>query len=121
MRELPNILKKYKFIIGGLIIFLTVTAILGLTIIEMHTIVEENSIRSEDIIIADKYYDVNDYYHHYYIITDTNKTYTFSDDFRGSFDVYNKMEVGQEYRVVLQDPDFMDENRYTHIIQVHNV
>ena len=121
MRELPNIVKRYKFIIGGVIVFLLASLIIGCVIIEMHTIVEENSIRSEEVIIADKYYDTVDYHHHYYVTTDTNDTYTFADDYKDVYDTYNGLEVGKQYRFVLQDPDFVDENRYTHIIQVHNV
>ena len=114
-------IRKHKYLVGGLIIFIVASIILAGVVIELHNMVEENSIRSEVVVVQDKYYDQKDYHHHYFVLTQDGNTYSFSDKSEQSIRMYNAIEKGKTYRFVLQDPNPLDDNQYIHIIQVHNV
>lgn len=118
--DLRRLLKRYKYIIGGVLIFLIVFTGLYLSIIYMHESVVENRIYTETDTIIDKYYSNGQFSNYYLFTTSDNKTFSLIDDTNAK-EIYNNVEIGKEYRLVLQTPDMNDPVQYTHILQVHNV
>lgn len=118
--DLRRLLKRYKYIIGGVLIFLIVFTGLYLSIIYMHESVVENRIYTETDTIIDKYYSNGQFSNYYLFTTSDNKTFSLIDNEHAKA-IYDNVEIGKEYCLVLQTPDMNDPVRYTHILQVHNV
>lgn len=118
--DLRRLLKRYKYIIGGVLIFLIVFTGLYLSIIYMHESVVENRIYTETDTIIDKYYGNGQFSNYYLFTTSDNKTFSLIDN-KYAKEIYDNVEIGKEYRLVLQTPDMNDPVQYTHILQVHNV
>ena len=118
--DLRRLLKRYKYIIGGVLIFLIVFTGLYLSIIYMHESVVKNRIYTETDTIIDKYYSNGQFSNYYLFTTSDNKTFSLIDNEHAKA-IYDNVEIGKEYRLVLQTPDMNDPVRYTHILQVHNV
>ena len=74
--DLRRLLKRYKYIIGGVLIFLIVFTGLYLSIIYMHESVVENRIYTETDTIIDKYYGNGQFSNYYLFTTSDNKTFS---------------------------------------------
>ena len=118
--DLRRLLKRYKYIIGGVLIFLIVFTGLYLSIIYMHESVIENRIYTETDTIIDNYYGNGQFSNYYLFTTSNNKTFSLIDNAHAK-EIYDNVEIGKKYRLVLQIPDMNDPVQYTHILQVHNV
>ena len=86
----------------------------------MHESVVENRIYTETDTIIDKYYGNGQFSNYYLFTTSDNKTFSLIDN-KYAKEIYDNVEIGKEYRLVLQTPDMNDPVHYTHILQVHNV
>ena len=106
-------------------IFLVVFLIVGiggtLSINYLHDVVTNNNVHSERIIVADKVYGDNPLSDHYIVISKQNKTYSIVDhgDDYGK-EMFDTLEVGNEYKIIVKEPELTDINQFSHILQVYN-
>lgn len=115
--------KKWKkYVIIFTIVFLVFMGIGTYSINYLHDSIMDNHIHVEEIIVQDKIYDNNTYDTYYLIIDNNNKTYTIDNNNDYNSDMFNYVQIGEKYKVVIQEPDMMGfgGNNLPHIIQVHN-
>lgn len=107
-----------KCIIIFIIVFLIVSVGGYITITYLDNFVSENNFHTDYIVVQNKS-TVN---YDFYIITDiSNKSYIINSN-NDNYDkkLYDMIEIGQRYKVVLQDPKATDINQTTYIIQAYN-
>lgn len=106
-------------------VFVIVFLIVGiggvLSINYLHDIVTNNHVHTEIIVVKNKVYGDNPYADHYIITGTNNKTYSIVDhgDNYGK-EMFDTFKVGEEYKIVVKEPELTDVNQFTHILQVDN-
>ena len=108
---------KMKYIIVAVIILLLTFAIGAFTIISLDAILTDKEIGYVDAIVADKY--INNDSEHYYIIVSQDGNLFDIVNITDNDELYNQIVVGQKYRFVTKEP-FSVDDKYIHILQVHN-
>ena len=114
--------KKWKkYVIIFTIVFLIVMGIGTYSITYLHNSIVDNHIHAEEIIVQNKGYDNNTYDNYYMIVDNNNKTYMV-DNNNNNREIFDYIQIGKRYKVVIQEPDFMDlgNNNLPVIIQVYN-
>ena len=105
-----------RIIITFVLIFLVVLIGGLLSINVLHDAITDNHIHSEVVNITDKSIDGNNY-----IITANNETYYMNNDGQYHTKVYNNIQLGRTYKIVIKEPELTDINQNPHIMQVYNV
>ena len=103
------------------IVFLIIGVGGALSINYLHDVVANNHVHSDMIVVQDKMYGDNPYTDYYIIVGTNNKTYSIIDhnDNYGK-EMFDMLEVGHRYKIIVKEPELMDINKYTHILQVYN-
>lgn len=111
--------KKSIFIF--LIIFLLIVVGGFFSINYLHDVVTNNHIHSESITVVDKLYGDNPYTDYYLIIGNNNKTYSIVNHNDGyGQKMFNNIETGKTYKMIVKEPELIDINQFPHIMQVYN-
>lgn len=103
-----------KCFIIFVVIFFAIVSVAGFSIVYLSDTISENNIYPDIIIIDDK---IDNNTSNYLIIDKNNKTYNITKDKYGN-KMFRKIEVGQEYEVVLKEPQ--SQNGIPRIIQIDN-
>lgn len=114
--------KKWKkYVIIFTIVFLIVMGIGTYSITYLHNSIVDSHIHAEEIIVQNKGYDNNTYDNYYIIVDNNNKTYMV-DNNDNNREIFDYIQIGKRYKVVVQEPDFMEfeNNNLPVIIQVYN-
>ena len=82
--------------------------------------IDHEHIRSENIIIVDKIYE-NDSFDNRYLITGNNSNIYMIPNNNDGKSMFDGIEIGHEYKVVIQDSDLFNSNQYPYVLQVYNV
>ena len=99
-----------RYLIVFTIVFVITFLLLGNAVDYFNDTVESNKIHPDTVIVKDK---VNN--GTFIVIDDNDRTYFIdNDDSR----IYNKIEVGQTYKVIVKEP--MQPHENAEILQVHN-
>lgn len=111
-----NTTGKKCFII--FIIVFAVVAIGGvLSINYIHDTVTNNHIHSDKVTVMNKTDDNGAYY----IFGTNNKTYIITaHESKYNKKIFNSMNIGAEYKIIVREPELIDTNELPHIIQVYN-
>lgn len=109
-----------KCIIIFIVIFLLITIGGHASIIYLDNVVTEKNLRTDYVVVQDKL--PNNNYDDVFVIHDVkNQTYIISnDDFKFDKKLYDMIEPGKRYRMVIQEPLETDTNKSIHIVQVYN-
>lgn len=109
------------YLIVAVIIFILIT-VGGMFVIDMlHGAINDNNIRTESVVIVDKYHDKNQNGDLFLVKTDDNKTYNIMNDKDNNGQrVFNNIQTGKPYELVIREPDLTDFSPYPYVIQVHN-
>lgn len=105
--------------------FLFVFLLIGiggtLSINYLHDAVTNSHIHSENIVIKDKMYGDNPYSDYYIIVSTQNKTYSIVNhhDNYGQR-MFDLLEIGRKYEIIVKEPELTDINQFTHILQVYD-
>lgn len=105
-----------RTIIIFIFIFIVVLSVGVLSVNYLHDTVTNNHIHTDNIYVVNKTHNNN----HYIVIGEGNKTYYVSNDKYG-IKIFNSIDTGKTYKVVIKEPELVDINHFPFIIQVHNV
>lgn len=108
-----------KIIIIFLIVFLIIFVSGVASINYLSGIVNDNHIHTEIINVTDKMDNSSPFGDYFFIKTIDNKTYVI--DNKNGRDMFNIIGIGNQYKIVVTDPDVQDINQFPHILQVYNV
>lgn len=114
--------KTWKKCVWAFLIFFILIGVGGtLSINYLHDVVTNNHVHSDVIIVKDKIYGDNPYTDYYIVIGSNNKTYSIvdHDDDYGQ-KMFDMLEIGKKYKVIIREPELTDINQFTHILQVYN-
>ena len=109
------------YLVVAVIIFLLIM-VGGMFAVDMlDGAITDNNIYTEKVVVMDKYHDNNEKGDVFLVKTDDNKTYSIinNEDNYGQR-MFNSIQIGKKYELVLREPDITDFSPYTYIIQVHN-
>jgi len=108
-----------------LLIFIMVFIIMlvsgSMVINYLNDVVSNNNIHEETVTIKDKIYGDSIYTDYYIIIGANNKTYSIvnhNDDYGEK--MFEGVEIGKKYRMIVKEPELTDIHKATHILQVYN-
>lgn len=93
----------------------------GMTINYLNDIVNNNNIHKDVITVKDKIYGDSESNDYYIVIGTNNKTYTIishNDEYGEK--MYENIEVGKTYKVIVREPELTNLYHTTHILQVYN-
>lgn len=109
------------YLIVAAIIFILIT-LGGMFVVDMlHGAINDNNIRTENVVIIDKYHDKNQNGDLFLVKTDDNRTYNIMNDKDNNGQrLFNNIQTGKPYELVIREPDLTDFSPYPHVIQVHN-
>ena len=109
------------YLIVAAIIFILIT-VGGMFVIDMlHGAINDNNIRTENVVIIDKYHDKNQNGDLFLVKTDDNRTYNIMNDKDNNGQrLFNNIQTGKPYELVIREPDLTDFSPYPYVIQVHN-
>ena len=112
--------KKWaKTFIIFLIVFFVVLIGGFLAINYLNDAIIDNHIHTDIITVTDKMYDNDLYNDDYVIIGDNNKTYLIQNKTGYGEKLFNKIDIGMRYKIVVQEP--LNTDQLPFILQVHNV
>lgn len=106
-----------RYVIVAIIVLLLTFAIGAFVILSLDGILENKSIDYVDTVVADKY--INNDSEHYYVIVSQEGDLFDIINITDSEGLYNQISIGHKYRFITKQP-FSTDNKYIHIIQVHN-
>lgn len=110
-----------KCIIIFVVIFLCVLIGGFFSINYLHDVVTNNHVHTDSVLIVDKMYGDNKYSDYYLVIGGNNKTYSIVNHGDGyGEEMFDKIQVGHKYKLVVKEPESIDINQFTHILQVYN-
>ena len=120
--KIMKTMSRYKYIIGFVCIFVIIFATLYVGIVVIDETFTHKHVREETNVIVDKYYSHGDPSSYYLIETQDNNTYCILDDGSGDAKIlYDRIEIGNEYVLVLQDSGIEEPTQYSNILKVYNV
>ena len=108
-----------KIVIIFLIVFLVIFVGGMASINYLSGIVNDNHIHSEIINVTDKMDNSSPLGDYFLVRTIDNKTYII--DSKNGRDMFNTININNQYKVVVADPKSQDINQFPHILQVYNV
>ena len=104
-----------------IIIFLIIALGGAISIGYLDNIITQNQVHSIETNITDKYYGDGMQGDYYLVTTDDNKTFSIIEKGDGyGKKMWDNIQVGHRYRLIIQDGDPMSPNKFSHILQVHN-
>jgi len=120
--KIKQIAYDNRFCIAFWIIFLVIFCSLYFGITFLDTEVTSKHITTETGVVSDKFFGNGDASDYYLITLDTNKTYYILDHKDGrAKEMYDKIEIGKKYRLILKENAVEDEDNFTHVIEVQQV
>ena len=109
MRKILNKNWKKCLLIFIIVFFVTFISAGGI-VHHFDDAVESNNIYPDIIVIKDKFNNGE-----YIVIDINNKTYNIDNN---DAKIFNKIEIGQKYRVIIEEP--IQDTNHAYILQVHN-
>lgn len=106
-----------KYVIIAIIVLLLTFAIGAFVISSLDGMLVNKSIDYVDTVVADKY--INNDTEHYYVIVDQQGNLFDIINITDNEGLYNQISIGHKYRFITKQP-FSTDDKYIHIIQVHN-
>ena len=111
-----------KILIIFVIVFLFIFVGGVLSINYLSDAVTNSHIHSDTVVVVDKIYGDSQFSDYYLIVGNNNKTYSIVNHKDGyGKDMFNRINVGNKYKFVVKEPELLDINQFTHILQVYNV
>ena len=104
-----------------IVVFIIMLLGSGIAINYLNDVVNDNNIHDEEIIVKDKIYGDSAYTDYCIIIGTNNKTYRIvnhNDNYGKK--MFESIEIGKKYRMIVKEPELTDLHKATHILQVHN-
>lgn len=111
--------KKYLLIF--IVIFVLITGVGVYAINFMYDTIIDNDVHSTIVVINDKYSNDGDDHNYYFVVTDDNETLSIIDNGDGKGEeIWNGIQIGEKYKITVQNPDVGDLHNFRHIVQVKN-
>ena len=106
-----------KYVVIALIVLILTFSIGAFVITSLDGMMNAKNIDYVDTVVADKY--INNNSDHYYVIVSQNGDLFDIVNITDDKGLYDQIIVGKEYRFVTKAPYSVDD-KYIHILQVHN-